>query len=841
MRTMLSTVVAALALSAGAAEWIAVPDAPRKDWTVPPAKQPDGELAAPGTSRFLAAFRPKGEIASAVWKVTGLGVFNVFINGRSVGDDFLKPGFTHAAKCRHSFAYDVTDLLASEKENRLEAEVSSGWWRDKISVAHYSPEWAHVNDRPSAFYGELEVVYRDGSRETFGTDTTNWKCAIAGPVVRAGIYDGEIYDARKERIDYSVFGAPVATNSFRGEIRPIPGARVLLRRDLALSPVEAYAWKGVTGADGEKDIRGTVVRTRTFAPGEHIELLPGETLILDFGQNCSAVPEFEFAAGEGTTLTALFGEMLNDGQGERSRGNDGPAGSLYRENLRIWWNAMRAEYTFAAGCGEPLVRWHPQYTFFGYRYMSVTATDKVTISRVTSIPVTSIAKGMETGTVRTGVGDVNRLIDNCYWGMLSNYLSVPTDCPQRNERLGWMADTQVFTATALYFADVSGFHRKFTEDMLDSQLDDGSFPDVAPFAQYGNDGRRVGWGDAGVIVPYRVWTMTGEKGPMEKAWDGMVRWMDLLAATKYRLSPKFGFTYADWVGFEELPHPTNHWANGSFAISYGHPEESVRYADFLGGCYWIMDAEMMSEMGAALGKADEAARFAAMAQEARAYVRSEFLAADGQLKGLMRGLQGATLFALRCGVYRDAAATEAAKTKLREIFSRTGDTLQVGFLGTSILLPTLSDAGMDDLAYTLLLQHRFPSWLYSVDQGATTIWERWNSYTKEKGFGPVSMNSFNHYAYGCVAEWIYAYAAGIRVDPKAAGFRHFLLDPRIDARLGSVDAKFRTSHGEIRSRWEVRDGRTTWSYTIPEGTTATVRHLDGSVGEVAPGDHSEAR
>ena len=830
MKMLLATSAVALAFGAGAAEWITVPDAPRKDWKIEPAKQPDGELSAPGTSRFLATFRPKGEIVGATWKVTGLGVFNVFINGASVGDDFLKPGFTHAIKCRHSFSYDVSRLLVSGRDNRLEAEVSSGWWRDKISLAHYLPDWAHVNDRPSAFYGELEVFYKDGTKEVFETDTEHWTCAIAGPVVRAGIYDGEIYDARQEKIDYSVFGKPGVTDVFKGEIRPIPGAQVTLRRDLTLKPVEAYAWKGVTGASDK--VFGTVVKTRTFGADEAITLSPGETLMLDFGQNCSAVPEFVFGAKEGTVVTALFGEMVNDGNGERSRGNDGPAGSLYRENLRIPWNGMRVEYTFAAGHEAPATCWHPQYTFFGYRYMSVTATDTVTIAKVVSVPVTSVTKEMERGEVRTGVKDVNRLVDNCYWGMLSNYLSVPTDCPQRNERLGWMADTQVFTATALYFADVSKFHQKFTEDILDSQTEDGAFPDVAPFAQYGNDGRRLGWGDAGVIVPYRVWTMTGEKGPMEKAWDGMVRWMKVVADTKYKLTPKYSFSYADWVGFEELPHPTNHWANGSFGIALGHPEESVCYADFLGGCYWIMDAEMMSEMGAALGKADEAVRFAAMAKEARDYVRDEFLAADGQLKGLMRGLQGATLFALRCGVYRDAAATAAAKTKLREIFGRTGDTLQVGFLGTSILLPTLSDAGMDDLAYTLLLQHRFPSWLYSVDQGATTIWERWNSYTKEKGFGPVSMNSFNHYAYGCVSEWLFAYAAGIRPDPKAPGFRHFILDPRLDARLGSAEAKLRTPYGVIESSWTFRDGKPQWTYTIPPGTTATVHHLDGTVDEV---------
>ena len=278
-----------------------------------------------------------------------------------------------------------------------------------------------------AFRGVVELTYTDGTTEWFGTDLEHWKAGIAGPVKHAGIFDGEEYDAR-QKMGYDcieTLTTPEESKEFRGQIFPTNGAEVYLRHDLTLSPAKAYIWNGVEGA--KENEYGKVVVTKEFAPDEQITLREGETLVVDFGQNCAAVPAFVFKAKEGTVLTCLPGELLNDGNGARSRGMDGPEGSVHRENLRAHGDCFRVDYTFAGDKG--FVTYHPTCTFFGYRYVSVTATDDVTIKRIQSIPVTSIAKEMETGFISTGNELINKLISNTYWGQLSNYLSVPTDCP----------------------------------------------------------------------------------------------------------------------------------------------------------------------------------------------------------------------------------------------------------------------------------------------------------------------------------------------------------------------------------------------------------------------------
>ena len=321
-------------------EWLSVPEAAVLSPDCRDLKR-GVHRAADGTSWFSGRVVNTQEVRSARWSVTGLGVFDVYVNGRRVGTDFLKPGFTHVVKTRVAFAYDVTDLMrtAAGAQNVFAAEVSAGWWRDKI---------VNFAGRKSAFRGVLELTYADGTTERFGTKASDWRCGIAGPVTHAGIYDGEEYDARRPApvLGEGLVSVPEVNDEFRGEIVPPVGAEVCLRRDRMLKPVVAYCWKGVSGADGEGEFFGTVVRTRTFAAGQPLAVGPDETLVVDFGQNCAAVPDCRFRAAAGTVLTILPGEMLNDGNGERSRGNDGPAGSVYRENLRMPETGMHIVYTF---------------------------------------------------------------------------------------------------------------------------------------------------------------------------------------------------------------------------------------------------------------------------------------------------------------------------------------------------------------------------------------------------------------------------------------------------------------------------------------------------------------
>ena len=436
----------------GNSEWIAARDAKVADEEMRKANR-----AADGSSWFVRELVNRRQVRSVKWMTTALGVYELYVNGNRVGsEDALKPGYTHPRKTRQSFTYDITDLFEKfpGAKNHLAAEVSAGWWRDKIGSFH---------GRKSAFRSVVEITFADGSVETVGTDTAEWKAATAGPVIHAGIFDGEEYDARiaPPYRGGENFSPAESNREFSGEIIPVAGGNVCRRHDKALMPVAAYIWESAEGACPDRKVFGRVIKKRdaVFGAAGPVRLAKGETLVVDFGQNAAAVPEFRFRAAAGTRLVCLPGEMLNDGAGERSRGNDGPGGSVYRENLRIADEGMRLVYTF--GAGEDFSTYMPRHTFFGYRYISVTASDEVEIKSIVSIPVTSIGRESELGEIETGVAALNRLIENVYWGQLSNYLSVPTDCPQRNERLGWMADTQVFAEAGAFNADTAAFLRKW--------------------------------------------------------------------------------------------------------------------------------------------------------------------------------------------------------------------------------------------------------------------------------------------------------------------------------------------------------------------------------------------
>ena len=773
--------------------------------------------AADGAAWFLSTVKNDQTVTSAKWMTTALGVYEIYVNGKPVGEEFLKPGFTHRAKTRYSFTYDITDAFncTANAANTLSAQVTPGWWADKIVTPN---SYEGMYGKKCAFRGVLELTFADGSTKCYGTNLEDWTAGIAGPVKHAGIFDGEVYDAREPQgfETPEKLSAPEINNEFPGEIFPSAGAEIYLRHDITLNPVETYVWEGVEGATDDEF--GKVIVTRTYQEGESITLNAGETLVIDFGQNAAAVPAFVFKAKEGTELICLPAEILNDGNGAKSRGMDGPEGSIHRTNLRAHEDCFILKYTFGKG---GYTQYHPCCTFFGYRYISVTATDKVTFRSITSIPVTSIAESLESGKITTGNDLVNKLISNTWWGQLSNYLSVPTDCPQRNERLGWTADTQVFAETGSFFANTRTFFHKWMRDMRDSQTESGAYPSVAPDAQYGDALMRLGWADAGVIVPWIVWKQFGDTAIVEQNWESMNRFMNHVYESKYdhnTLKKENGNRqYADWVSYEPMEsHSKSYRKPGTKELM----PEAVDYWNFLSASYWAMDADMMADMAEATGH--DAAPYRKMATEARAYIKKKFLKADGTFKTpILNTMQTPALFALRVGVV-EGKAKEAMIARLRQNFEEHDNCLQTGFLGTSILMPTLTENGMGDIAYELLFQRKNPSWLYSVDNGATTIWERWNSYTFEYGMGPKSMNSFNHYAYGCVCEWIWETVAGISSDPSAPGFKHIIMRPIPDKRLGHVTAEYNSAAGVIKSAWRYEGEQWIWDFTIPEGSTATV-------------------
>ena len=779
------------------------------------------KLAADGCSWFVSDVQNSQKVVSAVWMTAGLGVYDLYVNGKLVGEEVLKPGFTHYAKTKLSFTYDITEAFKTKSgaQNQLSAQVTPGWWGDLVITPG---RHEGMIGKKCAFRGVLELTYADGSKEYFGTNIEDWKAGIAGPVRHAGIFDGERFDAR-EVPGYAVvekLSTPEVNTEFEGEIIPSEGAEVYQRKDLVLKPVQIYVWSEIEGAtEGEF---GKVVISREYKNGETIRLNPGETLVVDFGQNAAAVPSFLFKAAAGTVLTCLPSEILNDGNGAKSRGMDGPEGSCHRQNLRMGDYAMILEYTFAENRGY--ARYTPRCSFFGYRYISVTATDEVLIKSVESIPITSITAELQSGKIVTGNELVNKLISNTMWGMYSNYLSVPTDCPQRDERLGWTADTQVFAETGTFFANTQSFMHKWMRDMRDTQTPIGSYSGVAPLAKNGINQMRIGWSDAGIIVPWIVWKQYDDLDIINENWESMEKYMNLLNETKFahkNIAVYNGnYQWADWLSYEPLE------SSGGSAFYRDENNrrcpvaDAVKYWDYLALNYWMIDAGMMCDMAAATGR--DTSNYAAMYEEAKAILLKEHLNADGTFKtAILNTMQTPALFALKNRLV-EGQAREDMIARLRENFKEHGDCLQTGFLGTSILMSTLSDNGMTDVAYNLLFQRKNPSWIYSIDNGATTMWERWNSYTIEHGMGPKGMNSFNHYAYGCVCEWIWETAAGISCDASAPGFSKVIMKPVPDTRLGFVDAEYKSVAGTIKSSWRYEGDMWMWDFTVPEGVVADV-------------------
>ena len=686
---------------------------------------PVGTNGVSDTARFVKTFecRDVKAVRRAVWTVTGLGVFRAYLNGQEVGaEDCLKPGLTHILKRRHSFAYDVTALLKPGR-NVLAAEVSTGWWRDAVvRCPGVTPA------KESGFGGTLEIEQTDGSRLSVPADTS-WRASYGGNLVHAEIYWGETYDARIDS-SWRMTGDvdwPQAREctAFKGTVAPMEGRTIKLRRDLTLKPVEMYVWHGAENTTAEAF--GHVKVLRRYSDGERIALASGETLVVDFGQNAAGVPEIVASAESGTELSAHPAEMLNDMNGEKSRGNDGPAGSAYIANYRIARTVMT--YVFA-GTGEE--RYRPSFTFFGGRYLSLSANGNVSIASLRFIPMMSIAPEDETGRIETGHEGVNRLISNCLWGMRSNYLAVPMDCPQRNERLGWSGDTQAFVGAAVYAADVYGFLSKWMTDMRDSQMGDGdpfpgSFRRVAPIGTAGARAYMIGWSDAGVIVPYTLWRQSGDTAVVKANWEAMSRFMALLDRTDY-VTPPGESQCADWLAPSRYENWRRGWGAQYVSKPYWDGEttaDALQYWDMLGACFHISDLRMMEEMARAIGERRAAKVFAAREKAAVKRYRELFLDYRGRLADRYCDMQTPILFPLKLGLFPSDDAAAVAKSNLVANLKRDGYRIGTGFLGTPILLDVLTDVvGEPELAYSVLLQRGCPGWLYSVDQGATTIWER---------------------------------------------------------------------------------------------------------------------
>lgn len=761
-----------------------------------------------GIPMFRKEFNVAREVKSAKIYSSGLGVYDIFINGDRVGHlqsdnsmifDELKPGWTDYSKEIFYTTYDVTQLL-KQGQNAIGAQVSSGWWNGDIAHSEYgSPELG--------FIAKLLIEYTDGSNETVVTDLT-WLSSTDGPVMKGDIYHGESYDARKEK-DWSVAGFDASqwyktavNTDFRGKISAFVGPAVRVRDELRREPQTITVYEG---AKETGTAYGMINVVKTIDGKGTVLLKKGQTVVYDLGQNMVGWVRFTAKGEAGTKMKFRFGEMLND-KGDTKRGDDGPGGSIYTINLR---NAKATMYYTLKG-DEAGETYNPSTTFFGFRYCEVTATQEVEISALTGEVVGSVTE--EGSSFETSHSAVNQLYQNVIWGQRGNFLSIPTDCPQRDERLGWTGDTQIFSRAATYNADVKAFYHKWMGDMRNSQRNDGAYPDVAPHAWvgYGN----AAWAEAGLVVPWTVYLMYGDKSILEENYESMEKYMGFLANQKgdgYEYNGA-GTNYGDWVAFEST---------------------DSRYVSV---CYYAYAAQLMEKISLAMSTSPDD-EYAVKAEEYKnlyGKIKEEFQKRYTQPSGLLRlTSQTSYLLALKLDLFPTETAKEKGLANLNYIIKQNGNKLKTGFVGTGILNQTLSQLGADGTAYNLLLQRENPSWLYSVDQGATTIWERWDSYTKERGFhSDITMNSFNHYSYGAVSEWMYRYVAGIEADESNPGFKNVILQPTPDNRTSFPDgqeritwakATYNSYYGDIKSAWMRKDdGRITYTATIPANTTATL-------------------
>jgi len=511
--------------------------------------------------------------------------------------------------------------------------------------------------------------------------------------------------------------------------------------------------------------------------------------VVDYGQNFAGWDAFEVQGEAGTTVHVEHGELLNDGNGATSRGCDGPEGSVNNSNYRV---ATADTYYTLSGNG--VERYQPGHTYYGFSCAAFTADGPVTLNNIRGQVVTSVKE--DTAWMTTSDADVNQLVSNIRWGMYSNYLSIPTDCPQRSERMGWTGDAQNFVEAGAYLGSNKSFLEKYLMDLRDTQKEDGRYPGTAPTGSYGGSTYgAVGWADAGIIIPYYLYVVYGDTETIAEHWDSMVLYID---------------TY---LGASEGLGGTLGWGDH---VSYESNDNEIKR--MLGVSYYAWDALLMARMADALGKTEDVDKYMALYEAEKALYQQMYVNEDGTLK---RDVQTVCLYALYLDLLPDEASVEAVSNQLIANIQRNGNKLQTGFLGTEIIMHTLTKIGRTDVAYKLLLQHEAPSWLFAVDQGATTTWESWNAYSLASGLSG-SRNSLNHYSFGAVASWMFRGMAGIGYDVENPGFKHIVLAPQPDPSLKDVDAAYESVYGTITSKMSYGENVWNYAFSIPANTTATL-------------------
>jgi len=672
---------------------------------------------------------------------------------------------------REHVPYQVYDVTAQIKRgnNAIAAYLAPGWYSTPL---RWYRQGNNYGATPPALKAQIRVEHADGTVDWIETDGS-WK-AQNSAILKAEIYDGETRDAREE----------------------VAGWDTAAFVDASWQPVAVIAPK-------EPKIIAQYfepIREEKVMTVKAITQPKPDVYVFDFGQNMTALPRLRVHGPRGEDVQLRFAEVLN------------PDGTLYTDNLRT---AKATDHFILAG-SKSVEEFQPLFTFHGFRYAEITGVHQAPTAETLKAVVLHTDAPFTTK-FSTGDTMVNQLWSNILWGQRSNFVGVPTDCPQRDERLGWSADAQVFWRTATYNMDLTSFSQKYAADLHGTQVGTAMYGIFAPGIDTPNPGYGAAWSDAGVIIPWTGWIQSGNTRIIDESWDGMVAYLATLAKENpdHLWRKGFGAAFGDWL----TPTITT-------------PE------DLLATAYWAYDVTLMKQMALATGRSADAEKYGEEFAKIKAAFQKAYVRSDGFVgtidhypsippptihpedndnsKDHVVETQTGYVLALYMDLMPHGLRAAAADRLIKKI-EENHWLLGTGFLGTPYLLEVLSDTGHADVAYRLLLNREYPSWGYLIDHGATTTWERWNG---DKMRGDPSMNSYNHYAYGAVAEWMYRYSAGIDTMPESAGFHTIYLHPNFDARLGHLKFDYMSTYGAIQSEWEVKGQNATWSIVVPPNTTA---------------------
>lgn len=769
------------------AEWISFKDKS-------PVYNDRSHLLLPPAHHYLKQFEAAKSIKRATVYASALGLCDIYVNGRQITYDYFEPGWSDYRKRAYYRTHDVTHLLRPGS-NAIGAIVADGWYAGYVGyglLVGHGPNKTGRNfyGKTPALLAQLEIEYTDGTRQIIGTDPT-WKVTDKGPIREADLIMGESYDARMRLENWSSpsFKADGWQNAIRAEDNGSSKAifsDTMGDREVELGfqrPLRMQAY-----------CAPPIRETQELKAQRITEPKPG-VYIFDLGQNFAGVIRLRLQAPAGTKVQIRYGEMLH------------PDGRLMTENLR---RARATDYYICSG--EPFGEaWSPSFTYHGFQYVELTGLPaKPDLDAVTGLVLQNDTPMV--GSFECSDKVMTKFAQNARWTQRANFVEVPTDCPQRDERLGWMGDAQTYVRTATFNADVAAFFTKWLDDVEEAQRDFGAYPDYCPYPMsHGAPGKSFGtaWTDAGIICPWTIWKVYGDRRVIDSHWASLTRFMDWRVAntTADGLGVSMGNTWGDWLNVNE-PTP-------------------IEYIDT---CYHALDCKLMADMADATKRDSEAAKYRARFDGIKSAFNKAYVNADGTLKV---DTQTADALALWTGLLPEELLPKAAQALAGKI-ARNGYHMATGFLGTRALLPALSANDENDLAVRLFQSRQFPSWGYEVVNGANTVWERWDSFTKEHGFEGISgkqnaaMNSFSHYSFGAVMEWAYRDLAGIDTD--GPGYRRVTIAPSPPS-AGSnpdnppidwVNAEYKSVRGKIVSAWKVRDRTFDLNVTIPANTTATV-------------------